>query len=127
MKTYSVVSVATIMATAMLAAGAPATGAAAVLSLTYTTPECSTVVRRGRTYAIYATTILWANDGSRTAADYVSRNGMACQAGIIMCTPTECSLPLTSCYQYLRHWVRVGLVGRAPTQLNLAYPGCPVN
>ncbi len=105
--------------------GLPQSAAAEEIALTYTTPECSTTVRRGRVYGVYSTTILWANDGTHTAADYAARNNMACNAGVIMCTPTECSWPLTVCYQYTAQWVRVGLVGRAPTQLNLANPMCP--
>jgi len=97
------------------------------LALTYTTPECSTTVRKGRTYGTYSTTILWANDGSSTAADYAARNNMYCQAGVIMCTPTECSWPLTGCYQYTAQWVRVGLAGKSPTQLNLVNPQCPAD
>jgi hypothetical protein len=95
------------------------------LSLTYTKPECSTTVRKGRTYGVYATTILWVNDGNRTAEDYATRNGMACKVGVIMCTLTECSLPLTTCYQYTAQWVRVGIVGKSPTQLNIVNPQCP--
>lgn len=118
-------AIAKIIAGAVLTTGLPQAGSGQELALTYTQPECSTALRSGRTYGVYATTILWANDGTLTAADYVARNNMACQAGVIMCTPTECSWPLTRCFQYTAQWVRVGLVRRAPTQLNLANPMCP--
>ena len=112
---------------AVLSGGMPVRAVAQELSLTYTKPECTTTVRRGRPYGVYSTTILWNNDGNHVADDFVSRNGMACQVGIIMCTPTECSLPLTTCYVYLAQWVRVGLRGRSPEQLNLANPQCPAS
>ncbi|MGB5345866.1 MAG: hypothetical protein WBN23_06865 [Woeseia sp.] len=113
-------------AAVLLTAGLPQARSAPDLGLTYTTPECSTAVRLGRVYGVYSTTILWANDGS-TAEDYRARNNMACQAGVIMCTPTECSWPLTRCFQYTAQWVRVGFAGRSPAQLNLANPMCPAN
>ena len=125
MKKNYVAIIAMTVATTILTAGLPQAWSAQELALTYTTPECSTAVRKGKVHGVYSTTILWANDGSSAADDYVSRNGMACQVGIIMCTPTECSLPLTTCYQYLAQWVRVGLRGKAPTQLNLVNPMCP--
>ncbi|MGB5353982.1 MAG: hypothetical protein WBN32_10265 [Woeseia sp.] len=127
MKKYYVVMTAMTVAIGVLAIGVPQARSAPGLSLTYTTPECSTAVRKGRVYGVYSTTILWANDGSSTAADYRARNNMACQAGVIKCTPTECSWPLTSCFQYTAQWVRVGYLGRAPAQINLVNPMCPAN
>ncbi len=116
-----------LLVSAALAGGLPVPAAAEGLSLTYTKPECTTTVRRGRSYGVYSTTILWNNDGNHVAEDYVFRTGMACQAGIVMCTTTECSLPLTTCYVYLAQWVRVGLRGRSPEQLNLTNPMCPAD
>lgn len=78
------------VATALLIAGLPQASSAQQIALTHTTPECSTALRLGKVYGVYSTTILWTNDGS-TAEDYRARNNMACLAGVIMCTPTECS------------------------------------
>jgi len=127
MKRIGFVLMSGLITVAVLAGSVPERVVAEELSLTYTTPECTTTERRGRPYGVYSTTILWKNAGNHAAEDYVSRNGMACQVGIIMCTTTECSLPLTSCYVYLAQWVRVGLRGRAPEQLDIANPKCPAN
>jgi hypothetical protein len=127
MSRIGIVMLAGLLVCAALASGLPAYAGAAELSLSYTKPECTTTVRRGRTYGVYSTTILWTNDGNHVADDYVFRTGMACQAGVIMCTPTECSVPLTTCYVYLAQWVRVGLRGASAEQLNLANPLCPAS
>lgn len=67
MNKIGLVLLAGLLISAALAGGLPVPAAAQEISLTYTKPECTTTVRRGRTYGVYSTMILWTNDGNHVA------------------------------------------------------------